>query len=69
MKKHPYLEHLYMDYPVLFVDRYEDVSEQLLVENNHLYERAQIMDLSELTLPKFFDKIVNKNLGRENVSK
>ena len=69
MKKHPYLQHLYKDYPVLFVDRYEDVTEDLLIKNNHLYEQAQTMDLSELTLPNFFDKIVNKNLGREDVSK
>ena len=64
MKKHPYLEYLYSNYPVLFVDRYEDVTEELLIENEHLYEQAQQIDLSELTLPNFFDKIVNKSLGR-----
>jgi hypothetical protein len=68
MKRHPYLEHLYKDYPVLFVDNYEDVTEELLVKNENLYEQAQNIDLSELTLPKFFDKIVNKNLGRQNAS-
>ena len=60
MKRYPYLEELYKDYPVLFVDKYSDVTEELLLANNHLFEQAQTMDLSDLTLPKFFDKIVNR---------
>ena len=60
MKRYPYLEELYKDYPVLFVDKYSDVTEELLLANNHLFEQAQTMDLSNLTLPKFFDNIVNR---------
>lgn len=64
MKRHPYLEILFKDYPVLFVDEYSDITEQLLIDNNDLYEKALIMDLNDLTLPSFFDRIVNKTLKK-----
>lgn len=60
MKRHPYLELLFNDYPVLFVDDYSDVTEQLLLDNDHLFEQAKQMDLTNLTLPKFFNNIVNE---------
>ena len=60
MRRDSYLEELYKDYPVLFVDKYSDVTEELLLANNHLFEQAQTMDLSNLTLPKFFDNIVDR---------
>jgi len=59
MKRYPYLEELFKDYPVLFVDKYSDVTEDLLVENDHLFQKTQEMDLYRLTLHGFFDKIVN----------
>ena len=62
MKRDAYLEELYKDYPVLFVDNYSDITEDLLKSNNHLYEEAQTMDLLGLTLPTFFDRIVEKAL-------
>ena len=62
MKRDEYLEELYKDYPVLFVDNYSDITEDLLKSNNHLYEEAQTMDLLGLTLPTFFDRIVEKAL-------
>lgn len=62
MKRDAYLEELYKDYPVLFVDNYSDITEDLLKSNNNLYEEAQTMDLSGLTLPAFFDRIVEKAL-------
>jgi len=60
MKRHPYLEELYKDYPVLFVDNFTDITEQLLIDNENLYEEAQIMDLSKWTLPNYYDTIVNE---------
>ena len=60
MARDPYLEKLFENYPVLFVDKYSDVTEELLLANDHLLEQAQTMDLSDLTLPKFFDKIVDR---------
>lgn len=59
MKRHPYLEELFKDYPVLFVDKYSQVTEDLLIENDHLFQKAQEMSLDGLTLPDFFDSIVN----------
>lgn len=64
MKKHSYLQELYKNYPVLFVDDYSEVTEELLKNNENLYIKALGMNLEELTLSKFFDKIVNKSLGK-----
>ena len=62
MVRDPYLEKLYEDYPVLFVDDYKDVSKELLIKNDNLFQKAQTMNLSGLTLPTFFDRIVEKAL-------
>jgi len=62
MKKHPYLQELYKDLPVLFVNDYSEVTEELLIENDSLFQQAQAMDLNLLTLPYFFDKIVENAL-------
>ncbi len=69
MKNHPYLNKLFNGYPVLFVDDYKEVTKQLLEDNEDLFIKAQTMDLSQLTLPTFFDNIVNKALSGEYVSK
>ena len=58
-----YLMDLFYDYPVLWVHDYADVTEDLLKDNNHLYEEAQGMDLTPLTLHGFFDKIINTYAG------
>ena len=60
MKRDPYLEELLKDYPVLFVDKYSDITKDLLLENEHLFQQAQKMDLKGLTLRGFFDNIINK---------
>ncbi len=60
MTRDPYLQKLFENYPVLFVDKYSDVTEELLIENDHLFQKEQTMDLSGLTLPTFFDRIVEK---------
>jgi hypothetical protein len=60
MKHHPYFEVLFKDYPVLFVNDYSEVTEELLIDNEHLYLKAQEMDMIPLTLPYFYDKIVEK---------
>ena len=60
MKIDEYLEVLFKDYPVLFVDKYSDITKDLLLENEHLFEQAQKMDLTRLTLRGFFDNIINE---------
>lgn len=62
MKKHPYLEELYKNYPVLFVESYSDITEELLNDNGDLFERAQNMDLSSLDLNTFFEKTLSECL-------
>lgn len=62
MKKHPYLQKLFEDYPVLFVDEYSEVTEELLLNNSHLYEQAQNIDLSKYDLNIFFNNIVRDAL-------
>ena len=69
MKRHPYLEKLFGDYPVLFVDDYAQVTEELLNDNDCLFEEAKTIDIDQLTLPTFFDNIVRKALKEEYVSK
>ena len=63
MMTDPYLLELFKDYPVLWVSGYEDITQDLLQLNNHLYEEAQEMDLTPLTLPTFFDNIVKTYAG------
>ena len=62
MTRDPYLQKLFENYPVLFVDKYSDITEELLLANDNLFQKAQTMDLSGLTLPTFFDRIVEKAL-------
>ena len=56
METDPYLIDLFDDYPVLWVSGYEDITEDLLRLNNHLFEEAQTMDLDQLSLSHFFEK-------------
>ena len=60
MKRDEYLEVLFKDYPVIFVDKYSDINKDLLLENEHLFQQAQEMDLTRLTLRGFFDNIINE---------
>lgn len=64
MKKHPYLEVLFKDYPVLFVNDYSEVTEELLKQHDYLFERAQTFDMTELTLHGFFNKIVESSISK-----
>lgn len=69
MKRHSYLEKLFKDYPVLFVDDYSQVTEELLNNSDYLFEEAKTIDIAQLTLPTFFDNIVRKALKEEYASK
>lgn len=60
MKKHKYLELLFKDFPVLFVDDYNDVTENLLLNNEHLYQKAINLNLNTLDLDIIFNNIIKK---------
>lgn len=61
MKLSPYFTRLMEGFPVLFVDDWPQVTEELLKASAHLYQEAQTMDLERLDLVKMFNKIVNEN--------
>jgi hypothetical protein len=58
-KRHPYLEEMFKDFPALFVDDYTEVTEELLKNNEHLYDEAQKTDMDKLSLDSVFSKRTN----------
>lgn len=62
IKKHPYLEILFKEFPVLFVNDFSEVTEELLDQNDHLFKEAQKMNIEKLTLPYFYNSIVEKQV-------
>lgn len=59
MKDHPYFRRLMKGFPVLFVKDWPEVTEQLLKDNDHLYQEALQMDMNKLDLHTMFDSIVS----------
>ena len=55
-KRHPYLEEMFKDFPALFVDEFDEVTEELLTANDHLFQQAQTMDMNKLDLDYWFNK-------------
>ena len=63
MKRDSYLQELFKDYPVLWVDDFAEVTQTMLMDNYHLYEQAQDLILGELSLPFYFQTTVHKALN------
>jgi hypothetical protein len=61
MIRNNYLTHLFKDYPVLFVHSWEEVDENLLMQNIHLYDRIQSMDLSNLDIVNMYNNCVKRH--------
>jgi hypothetical protein len=59
-KDHPYLREMFKDFPALFVKDFNDVTEELLLANEHLFTQAQEMDMSKLDLDYWFNKCKNE---------
>jgi len=59
VKRSKYLEYIFKDFPVLFVDKFSDVTEELLLNNDHLYLEAQNLDLAKLDMSKIYNDIIN----------
>ena len=66
MKKNVYLEYLLRDYPVLFVNDYTEVTEEYLLSNEHLFDQMQEIDLDNLNIQTFYDKIVNDSIKTDD---
>jgi len=62
MKRDSYLQELFKDYPVLWVDDFAEVTQTMLMDNYHLYEQAQDLILGELSLPYYFQTTLHKAL-------
>lgn len=60
MEKNDYLEELFKDYPILFVESYSDITEELLIENENLYLEALNINLDKLDLNTFFQNCLIK---------
>ena len=61
MKKNNYLELIFKDYPVLFVENYRDIDENMLISNDHLYQKALSMDINKLDLNMIFKSCLKKH--------
>ena len=60
MKKNPYLQECYKDYPILWVDDYADVNKTLLAENDNLFIESRNLDINMLDLYCLFNRAVNR---------
>ena len=58
MKKNPYLQECYKDYPILWVDDYADVNKTLLAENDNLFIESRNLDINMLDLYSLFNRAV-----------
>ena len=59
MKKNKYLMKLYSEIPVLWLDKYTNLTEELLISKNFLFEQAQKINLNKYFLPNYFNELVN----------
>ncbi len=64
MKKNSYLEYLLKDYPVLFVNDYSKVTEELLISNQNLFDEMQEINFNNLDVQNLYDKIVNDSIKK-----
>jgi hypothetical protein len=56
VKDSVYLRYIFKDLPVLFVKNFSDVTEELLLNNEHLYQQASNLDISKLDV---FSNLLN----------
>ena len=68
MRKSKYLKHLFKHYPVLFVDDFSEVTEDLLISNQNLFDKMQKISLKRLDIQNFYDKIVNDSIKKDDQS-
>jgi len=60
MKRTAYLQELYKDYPVLWVDDYAEVTKTLLTNHEDLYDRVRNLDNNLLDLYSVFNRAVKR---------
>ena len=62
MKKNSYLELLFKDFPVLFVNEYSDITQEMLEKNETLYHNALNIDMDLLDLNLVFNGIIENEI-------
>jgi hypothetical protein len=60
MKRTPYLQELYKNYPVLWVDDYAEITKTLLTNNEYLFDQARNLDNNLLDLYSVFNRAVKR---------
>lgn len=60
VERSPYLEYIFKDFPVLFVDSFFEVTEELLLQNDYLYDEVQNLDMSKLDIEVIYKKLINE---------
>lgn len=66
MKKNAYLEYLLKDYPVLFINDYSEITEELLISNQYLFDEMQKVNLDYLDIQVFYDIILNNSVKKDD---
>jgi hypothetical protein len=56
MERHPYKDVVFKNFPILFVDSFDELTEELLIDNDHLYQQALNIDMNNLDLQKIFNE-------------
>ena len=58
MQNNAYLQRLYKDFPILWVDDYTNINKTLLFENEDLYAKSKNLDINLLHLYSVFNRAV-----------
>lgn len=61
VERSDYLEYIFKDFPVLFVDNFMNVTEQMLKDNEHLLNEAANLDFSKLDIKLIYESIIAKH--------
>jgi hypothetical protein len=60
--KTKYLEKIFENIPVLFVDSFLEITENFLIEKNYLFEEMQNFDLSKLDMKVIYENSINNHI-------
>jgi hypothetical protein len=67
MKKNKYLEELFYDFPVLFVNEFSEITEELLIKNDDLYNEALKINYDKLDLYLLFKGYLDTALKNKRI--
>jgi hypothetical protein len=57
-----YLREIFKDFPVLFVSKFTDITEDLLKSNDNLFQEVQNIDLNKLDISKLYEGYINDSI-------